>query len=393
MSTTPTPSPHWRRSDDRAAIVLLLSGPNLNLLGEREPEVYGTATLADHVAAAEMAAAAHDLQIEHLQSNHEGELVDAIHGARGPLRGDRDQPRRASPTTPGRSTTPSPRSTGRSIELHLSNPAARGVVAPRLGRRPGGHRHHRRARRARLPGGDRRRGPHPGVTCEAALIESLPAMDVAGRLARLRAALAAARTARRRRSSSPTSPTSATSPGSPARPRSCSCAADGDGGAGHRRSLRGAGHRRGGPGRRAGRGPHRPHRWRCSARSSSAEVGRAGLARRWRPTTSAGRTSGRYAAAWFPEVGAAWPTTARSSALRIVKDDGEVARIEAACAIADAALADVSPGSSRTAHRGGVRPGPRRRGRDLGADDLSFETIVASGPNGSRPHHTPTDRA
>ena len=63
--------------------VLVLSGPNLNLLGEREPEVYGTATLADHVAAAEMAAAAHDLRIEHLQSNHEGELVDAIHGARG----------------------------------------------------------------------------------------------------------------------------------------------------------------------------------------------------------------------------------------------------------------------------------------------------------------------
>jgi 3-dehydroquinate dehydratase-2 len=63
--------------------VLVLSGPNLNLLGEREPEVYGTATLADHVAAAEMAAAAHDLQIEHLQSNHEGELVDAIHAARG----------------------------------------------------------------------------------------------------------------------------------------------------------------------------------------------------------------------------------------------------------------------------------------------------------------------
>jgi 3-dehydroquinate dehydratase-2 len=52
--------------------VLVLSGPNLNLLGERGPEVYGTATLADHVAAAEMAASAHDLQIEHLQSNHEG---------------------------------------------------------------------------------------------------------------------------------------------------------------------------------------------------------------------------------------------------------------------------------------------------------------------------------
>jgi 3-dehydroquinate dehydratase II len=64
-------------------IVLLLSGPNLNLLGQREPEVYGTATLDDHVASATAVAEAHDLTIEHVQSNHEGDLVDAIHTARG----------------------------------------------------------------------------------------------------------------------------------------------------------------------------------------------------------------------------------------------------------------------------------------------------------------------
>ena len=63
--------------------VLLLSGPNLNLLGGREPEVYGTATLDDHVATATKVAAAHGIDIEHAQSNHEGEIVDAIHGARG----------------------------------------------------------------------------------------------------------------------------------------------------------------------------------------------------------------------------------------------------------------------------------------------------------------------
>jgi 3-dehydroquinate dehydratase-2 len=63
--------------------VLLLSGPNLNLLGQREPEVYGTATLDDHVASAHAVAEAHDLTLEHLQSNHEGDLIDAIHGARG----------------------------------------------------------------------------------------------------------------------------------------------------------------------------------------------------------------------------------------------------------------------------------------------------------------------
>ena len=63
--------------------VLLLSGPNLNLLGTREPEIYGTATLDDHVARATAVAADRGLELEHLQSNHEGELVEAVHGARG----------------------------------------------------------------------------------------------------------------------------------------------------------------------------------------------------------------------------------------------------------------------------------------------------------------------
>ena len=64
-------------------IVLLLSGVNLNLLGEREPLIYGSATLDDHVKAAREAAEAAGLELEHLQSNHEGDLVDAVHGARG----------------------------------------------------------------------------------------------------------------------------------------------------------------------------------------------------------------------------------------------------------------------------------------------------------------------
>lgn len=62
--------------------VLLLHGPNLNLLGDREPEIYGTATLDDHVAFTTAAAAEHGLTIEAHQSNHEGELIDVIHGAR-----------------------------------------------------------------------------------------------------------------------------------------------------------------------------------------------------------------------------------------------------------------------------------------------------------------------
>src|SRR5216684_7203667 len=64
------------------ATILLLSGPNLNLLGERDPAQYGTTTLAELVAIASETAAKRGHDIEHLQSNHEGVLVDAIHDAR-----------------------------------------------------------------------------------------------------------------------------------------------------------------------------------------------------------------------------------------------------------------------------------------------------------------------
>ena len=63
--------------------ILLLSGPNLNLLGAREPEVYGNETLDDHVNTARSTAAGHGLELEHVQSNHEGELVEAVQRARG----------------------------------------------------------------------------------------------------------------------------------------------------------------------------------------------------------------------------------------------------------------------------------------------------------------------
>jgi 3-dehydroquinate dehydratase-2 len=65
------------------AVILLLSGPNLNLLGEREPEHYGTTTLDDLVAIASETAAKRGHDLEHVHSNHEGALVDAIHDARG----------------------------------------------------------------------------------------------------------------------------------------------------------------------------------------------------------------------------------------------------------------------------------------------------------------------
>jgi 3-dehydroquinate dehydratase-2 len=62
--------------------VLVLNGPNLNLLGLREPRVYGTETLADAEELCHRAAAAHGLRADVRQSNHEGVLIDAVHEAR-----------------------------------------------------------------------------------------------------------------------------------------------------------------------------------------------------------------------------------------------------------------------------------------------------------------------
>ena len=61
--------------------VLVLNGPNLNLLGTREPQVYGSATLADVEALCRSRCAAHGLQLDFRQSNHEGVLIDAIQEA------------------------------------------------------------------------------------------------------------------------------------------------------------------------------------------------------------------------------------------------------------------------------------------------------------------------
>jgi len=117
------------------SLVLLLSGPNLNLLGAREPEVYGTDTLDDHVATARAEAERHGLELEHLQSNHEGELVEAVQRARGRCA--------AIVINPGAFTLYAwsihdalAAFDGPIVELHLSNPNARepwrhtSVIAP-----------------------------------------------------------------------------------------------------------------------------------------------------------------------------------------------------------------------------------------------------------------------
>lgn len=98
-----------------------------------------------------------------------------------------------------------------------------------------------------------------------------------------------------------------------------------------------------------------------------------------------------FAAEWFPETELV-PTEGLVEGLRQVKDAGEVARIEQACTIAGEALAHVR-------HRLTERPRERDLAveldsemRRLGASGSSFETIVASGPNGAKPHARPGDR-
>ncbi|MEO8364195.1 MAG: type II 3-dehydroquinate dehydratase [Ilumatobacteraceae bacterium] len=118
-----------------SAIVLLLNGPNLNLLGSRQPEIYGTAKLTDHVANLEGEANKHGFVVESYQSNSASELIDHIHGARGRCAAIIINPgaftHYAWSLSDALSTFDGP-----VVEVHLSNPSAReswrhvSVIAP-----------------------------------------------------------------------------------------------------------------------------------------------------------------------------------------------------------------------------------------------------------------------
>lgn len=123
-------------SSHRLPSILLLHGPNLGSLGTREPHIYGTATLSDYVDVVRGAAGKHGATVEDLQSNHEGDLVDAIHEAR-----DRHD---AIIINAGALTHYSwslhdalGTFSGRIVEVHISNPHARdtfralSVIAPK----------------------------------------------------------------------------------------------------------------------------------------------------------------------------------------------------------------------------------------------------------------------
>ncbi len=105
-------------------LLLLVSGPNLDLLGDREPGVYGSETLDDHVAAARAAAQALGYDLEHVQSNHEGDLIEAVHGARDRTVGIVINAAALTHTSWSLHDALAAYD-GVVVELHLSNPAAR----------------------------------------------------------------------------------------------------------------------------------------------------------------------------------------------------------------------------------------------------------------------------
>lgn len=104
--------------------LLLVNGPNLNLLGTRQPEVYGSTTLAEIEARVVEVAAESGLQVRSVQSNHEGVLVDAIHAARADCAGIVINPAAYSHTSVA--IADALRSVGLPVaEVHLSNIHAR----------------------------------------------------------------------------------------------------------------------------------------------------------------------------------------------------------------------------------------------------------------------------
>jgi 3-dehydroquinate dehydratase-2 len=104
--------------------VLLVNGPNLNLLGTREPEVYGTTTLAEIDAKLKALAAELGAELECFQSNHEGALIDKLHERIDTLQGALVNPagltQHGVPLHDAIKAMPFPM-----IEVHMSNIAAR----------------------------------------------------------------------------------------------------------------------------------------------------------------------------------------------------------------------------------------------------------------------------
>ena len=105
-------------------MILLVNGPNLNLLGEREPEIYGRTTLADVEQLVRHACAGWDVEVKPFQSNHEGAILDFLHEHRRAARGIIVNPGALTHTSYALhdclKAIPAP-----AVEVHLSNVHAR----------------------------------------------------------------------------------------------------------------------------------------------------------------------------------------------------------------------------------------------------------------------------
>lgn len=104
--------------------ILVLSGPNLDQLGVRSPDVYGHDTLEDHVNRVRRLAEADGHHVHHVQSNHEGDLIDAVRDARGYAGGIIANLGALSHTSWALRDAFDTYD-GVAVEVHLSNPAAR----------------------------------------------------------------------------------------------------------------------------------------------------------------------------------------------------------------------------------------------------------------------------
>ncbi|MFI5036417.1 MAG: type II 3-dehydroquinate dehydratase [Acidimicrobiales bacterium] len=105
-------------------VILMLSGPNLDQLGTRSPEVYGTATLAEHVERFRATAASAGYEVRHVQSNFEGDLIEAVHAARDDCAAIVVNAGALSHTSWALGDALASFE-GVKVEVHLSNPAAR----------------------------------------------------------------------------------------------------------------------------------------------------------------------------------------------------------------------------------------------------------------------------
>ena len=358
--------------------ILLLSGPNLNLLGTREPEIYGTDTLADCVADARACAESAGHELEHFQSNHEGELIEAIQGARGRVGAIVINPAAFTHSSfaIARRARRLRRREGRAPPVEPERPRG---VAPRLGGRALRHRDRGRLRPRRVPPGGRRRDGEVGMT---SFTDTLAPMAVGERLDRLRTrfdgldALLVTKLVNIRYLTGFT--------GSAAmllvRPDGATFVTDGRYRDQSDDQLAAA-----------GVAADIVVGLTQAAQRDALAAGAVGVARLGLEAESVSWAQQRGFAEWFPGAELV-PTEGLVDGLRVAKEPGEVERIRAACAIADDALAELLPT---------LRAAPTEQDfalrlefgmRERGATGVSFDPIVAAGPNGAKPHARPSGR-